>query len=132
MGFERRTSPASDLVVSLSHGQWLLELNESFELVWATTWGEKANDTFGSIFGLPRLPYIELVDLPRTGTRKLAPVSTFVGDRSVAWIDDELYEDADAWAAGRTAPTMLIRTAPYVGLTESHVDRLREFAAAAR
>ena len=66
--------------------------------------------------------------LPRTGTRKLAAVQDFVGSRAVAWIDDELYEDAEAWAAQRPVPTLLRRTRGSVGLTLADVQALEEFA----
>ena len=120
-----------DIVASRLHGQWLHELALSFDLVWATTWGATANTTFGHFYGLPALPHVELVDLPRIGTRKLAAVASYVGDRPVAWLDDELYEDAEAWAHARTAPTLLLRTAPYVGLRVEHIDVLRLFARSA-
>ena len=117
-----------DIVVSRQHGQWLHELALLFDLVWATTWGATANTTFGGFYGLPALPNVELIDLPRGGTRKLAAVASYVGDRSTAWIDDELYEDAEAWAQARTPPTLLLRTAPYVGLRAENVDALKRFA----
>jgi hypothetical protein len=108
---------------------WLTELTATFDLVWATTWGALANHAIGRRLGLPELPHIELSDLPRTGTRKLDAVREYVGDRAVAWIDDELYDDALAWAASRTAPTILRRTASGVGLTEADVQALASFAA---
>lgn len=130
-GFERQTTTTSDIVFSRAHGTWLRELSISFDLVWASTWGDTANETFGLVLGLPRLVSLDLAELPRVGTRKLDRVKAFVGDRPMAWVDDELYEDADQWAEVRAAPTALIRTAPYVGLTEEHVDRLRAFAVVA-
>lgn len=129
-GFERHATPQHDIVVSTVHGEWLRELCDSFEIVWASTWGDKANGTFGAFFGLPELASVPLGDLPRTGTRKLGKVAEFAGDRAVAWVDDELYEDADERATQRAVPTVLLRTPPYVGLTESDVERLRTFAAA--
>jgi hypothetical protein len=75
----------------------------------------------------PELPHVDLSDLPRSGTRKLMAVTQYVGDRAVAWIDDELYEDALAWAADRTVPTILRRTSAGVGLTEPDVRALDAF-----
>jgi hypothetical protein len=129
-GFERHTTDTTDIVVSSAHGVWLRELSDWYEIVWASAWGDRANSTFGAFFGLPHLQSVDLVGIPRAGTRKLARVVEYAGDRPLAWIDDELYEDAEDWAVTRAAPTMLIRTAPYVGLTERDVDRLRLFGAA--
>ena len=82
----------------------------------------------GGLLGLPVMPVLELGELPRAGTRKLAAVATHVGGRSLAWIDDELYDDAVQRAEGRDAPALLVRTAPYVGMTAAHVVRLEAFA----
>lgn len=78
----------------------------------------------GAVAGLPRLPALALGDLPRDGTRKLAAVRAAVGDRPLVWIDDELYDDALAWADARPAPTLLVRTRAGVGLTVQEVDRV--------
>lgn len=129
-GYERFTDDQSDVVLCREHGVWLGKLAEKFDLVWATTWGATANHAIGARLGLPDLPHIELANLPRTGTRKLAAVAQYVGDRATAWIDDELYEDALSWAAGRAHPTLLRRPAPGVGLTEADVRSLEAFAAA--
>ena len=126
-GFERSTSPTFDIVVSPQHGAWLHQLRELFDLVWATSWGDTANDTFGAYFGLPHLPSVPLKTLTTDGTRKLQSVAAYVGDRALAWIDDELYEDAELWAGDRDAPTLLIRTAASVGLRRDHVERLVTF-----
>jgi len=126
-GYERHVAESYNLVASSQHGVWLHELSEGFEIVWATTWEDSANDTFGILFELPRFDFVELTNLPRHGTRKLNAVKAFVGNRPAAWIDDELYDDAAEWAAERPEPTLLVRPAPYVGLTEEHVASLQRF-----
>ena len=63
-----------------------------------------------------------LDELPRTGTRKLAAVNRYVRDRPLAWVDDELYDDAQLWAQARRAPTLLMRTQPSVGLSRADVS----------
>lgn len=126
-GFERVTSEAFDVVVSPQHGEWLRSLTPLFQPVWGTTWGHAANEIFGSVLGLPAWPVIALEDLPRSGTRKLAAVSAYVGDQSAAWVDDELYDDARAWADSRPAPTLLLPTRASVGLTRKDVEQLRAF-----
>ena len=42
---------------------------------------------------------------------------------------DNLFDDAAAWAGGRAAPTLLLRTDPTVGMTDDDVDQLRDFVA---
>lgn len=131
-GFERFVSDESEVVLCRQHGVWLTHLASTFDLVWATTWGATANGAIGARLGLPELPHLELTDLPRAGTRKLAAVQAYSGDRAVAWIDDELYEDAEAWAAARSAPTLLRRTASGVGFTHADVRALEAFASGLR
>lgn len=126
-GFERVAPDTYDVVISRQHGQWLLSLTSLFEPVWGITWGDAANDVFGSVLRLPPWPVIPLQDLPRGGTRKLTAVSAFVGDRAAAWVYDELYDDARAWADSRPAPTLLVATRGSVGLTQDDVERLRAF-----
>jgi hypothetical protein len=128
-GFERRSTSTYSVVISTDHRAWLQTLSESFELVWASTWGEAANRIYGAIHGLKRLPVIPLGDLPRAGTRKLSAVDRYVGDRALAWVEDELYDDAQAGARPRPAPTLLVRTRASVGLTRTDVGRLAAFAA---
>ncbi len=128
-GYERRTSPAYDVAVRVEHGPWLRSLLPLFEVVWATTWGDSANAVFGTIHGLPTLPAIALArDLPRDGTRKLAAVAAYAGGRPLAWVDDEIYEVAEAWARLRDAPALLRRTRASIGLTRDDVDALMTFA----
>lgn len=127
-GYERCTTASFDVVVCRQHGAWLRELAVLFDIVWATTWGQQANDVLGGLLGLPEMPVLELGELPRAGTRKLAAVASQVGGRALAWIDDELYDDAVLWAEERDAPTLLVRTAPHVGMAAAHVAELQAFA----
>lgn len=128
-GFQRLDGDHAQVVLRLEHGTWLRDLAERFDLVWATTWAAAANPAIGVPLGLPPLPHVDLGILPRHGTRKLGAVRDHVGDtRSVAWVDDELYEDAHAWAAERAAPTLLVRPRASVGLTAEHVAALVAFA----
>ena len=116
------------LVVSKQHSQWLQRLMDSYELVWATTWGEQANVSVGPALGLPNLEVMDIKKNRTAATQKLASITEWVGDRDLAWVDDELFEDAESWAQARDARTLLIRTSSYVALTEQHFDQLLQFA----
>lgn len=108
---------------------WLVDLADEFELCWATTWEDLANSVLAPQLGLPPLPAIRFEMDHRARTAKLRSVIDFVGDRPMAWIDDDLHEDAFTWAAGRRAPTLLVPCDMTEGMARRHVDRLLAFAA---
>src|SRR5689334_17329424 len=85
-GYERRSTARYDVVVRPQHGAWLRRLAVVYELTWATTWEHAANRVYADLFDLPQLPVIALGELPRSGTRKLAPVAAYAGARDLAWI----------------------------------------------
>lgn len=117
------------MLLKADHGPWIRDLAEVFELTWATTWNHRAQAVFGPLLDLPAMNVLKLGPLPRTGTRKLPQVRAFVGTRPVAWVDDELFDDAQIWARERPEPTLLVRPSSGVGLTREHVDDLLAFAA---
>ncbi len=127
-GFERHVGDDYEVVVSHEHGVWLRQLAGLFDLVWATSWGASAPRIFGGLLQLPPMPVVELRHLVRDGTPKLPDVSSFVGERALAWVDDELFEDAFEWAANRRAPTLLIRASGSKGLSRENFDQLLAFA----
>lgn len=112
-------------------------LLDSFEAVWATGWGERANEHLVHLLSLPdELEVVEFSVAPSTdgsGHWKLDALDTRAGERAAAWIDDGLNDACHAWANARTArgaPTKLIPTDPYVGLTDDQVDELLAWAKA--
>jgi hypothetical protein len=120
----------------------LARLAEAFELHWCTGWEQRANEHLPHLLGMPGpLPMIALsgvawrrTDVEASGEHvghwKLAPIDAHVeSDRPLAWIDDDLDERCDAWAAARPGPTKLVRTDPATGMTEAHVADLLAWAA---
>ena len=109
-------------------GARLVSLAESFELVWATGWEERANEHLPYLLKLPfrDLPCLTFDGRAVFGSAhwKLDAISEYAGDRPAAWIDDNLDEDCIAWAEDRTAPTLLVETKTHEGLTDEHVKRL--------
>jgi hypothetical protein len=113
-------------------GERLVRLAASFELVWATGWEERANEHLPYILGLPfrELPFLTFDGRAVFGSAhwKVDAIAEYAGDRPVAWIDDNIDEECVAWAEGRRAPTLIVRTDSAVGLTDEHVEELLRWA----
>jgi hypothetical protein len=116
-------------LISAAAAGHLLALARVFDLVWCSGWEEKADEHLIRILGLPVRPPFLTFPVP-TGTAhwKLATVERHAGDRPMAWIDDGFDESCRAWAAARTAPTLLVATDPPIGLADEHAARLERFA----
>ncbi len=134
-GFNRHTVLAANgrehhVWLNPAHGGWLRTLGEQFELVWATGWEHEAARLLAPLLGLPQLPVIEFTQLPVFGVPlwKLPDVDSYVADRPVAWIDDDLDDAVARWASRRESPTLLLKTDRTVGLTRKHVAELVDFA----
>jgi hypothetical protein len=112
-------------------GERLLRLAETFELIWATGWEERANEHLPHLLGLGReLPTVFFDEQPMWGTAhwKVSAIDRYAGERPAAWIDDCINEACHEWASGRSAPTLLVHTDPAVGITDEHVRQLEEWA----
>lgn len=135
-GFDGEVADPGDLylVDGLPHhipaamGSRVNALLPAYESVWATGWGERANDHLIHMLGLPG--ELEVVDfatrpsLDGSGHWKLEELTARAGGRAAAWIDDGMNTACEEWAAGRDAPTLLVHTDPKVGMTDEHVDQL--------
>ncbi|MFI5755753.1 HAD domain-containing protein [Streptomyces sp. NPDC051569] len=123
------------VLLNPGHGAELLALADRYDLVWATTWKDDANEWIGPRLGLPELPYI---DWPRT--RGKAPRGTFwktryvleyAAGRPFAWIDDEITAYDRDWVEQRhLAAALLLRVDPGIGLIRPDFEALAEWAAA--
>jgi hypothetical protein len=119
------------VLLSPGHGELLLSLERTYELVWATAWEHRANRLICPVLALPELPVIEFpLDGRDLYFRKLPAVIEAVGDRPCAWIDDEHRPDHYTWAERRGVPTLIVDINPAEGLTSDVVVRLAEWAAA--
>jgi hypothetical protein len=110
----------------------LRRLADTFELVWATGWEEKANEYLVHILELPGdLPVVSFDGRAVFGSAhwKVEAIDEYARGRAAAWIDDNLDERAEEWAAKRREPTLLVRTESALGITDEHVERLLHFAA---
>jgi hypothetical protein len=118
--------------IALETGPRLTRLAESYELVWASGWEDRANDHLPDILGVSELPYLTFDGHARFGTAhwKLDALEEYSGSRPLAWIDDSLDESCYEWGEKRDAPTLLVPTESDVGLTEAHVEALQSWARA--
>jgi HAD domain in Swiss Army Knife RNA repair proteins len=116
-------------------GERLSRLSETFELVWATGWEEKANEYLPHLLELPfrDLPYLTFDGRAVFGTAhwKVDAIDRHAGDRPAAWIDDSIDDECRAWASHREAPTLIVQTDSAIGITDEHVEELERFAGAA-
>lgn len=117
--------------ISMPTGPRLNRLAQTYELIWATGWEERANEHLPGILGIPEFPYLTFAGEARFGTAhwKLPAIEDHAGDRPLAWIDDSLDPSCYQWADARRAPTLLVPTDPGVGLEEGHVAALESWAA---
>ena len=114
-------------------GARVAQLAETFEIVWATGWEERANDSLPGILELPgELPFLSFDGRARFGTAhwKVEAIDEYAGPRPVAWVDDCLDPTCYDWANARRGPTLLVPTEPDVGLTDRHVQAILDWAGA--
>jgi hypothetical protein len=122
--------------LSFAAAEHVLALAEQFDLVWASGWEERADEHLPHLLGMPAgLPYLRFArGSERAGSAhshwKLEAIEAYAGSRPLAWVDDDLPAACHEWAAARTAPTLLVATAPEHGLTASEAKRLGDWAAA--
>ena len=100
--------------------------------MWATGWEERANEHLPYLLKLPfkDLPCLTFDGRAMFGSShwKVDAINEYAADRPAAWIDDNMNEECQAWADRRSAPTLLVETSPSEGLTDEHVDQLRDWA----
>ncbi len=118
--------------LSASAGAQIRRLSDAFEPVWCSGWEEKANEYLPRELDLPGpLPYLTFVSAagPLRAHWKLEAIDRYAGPlRPLAWLDDAFDASCAAWAAERSAPTLLVSTDPAVGLTEAQVESLLRWA----
>jgi len=117
-------------LLSLTAGDRLRRLRESFELVWASGWEDTANFYLPQLLGLPELPHVVFDGAARSGAAhwKLNPLEVYAEGRALAWIDDNFDQSCYEWAEERELPTLLVLTETHLGLEEAHVEALRQWA----
>lgn len=112
-------------------GPHLLALN--CRLVWATTWGEQANEAVSPRLGLPRLPVVEWpASSPGEGPHglhwKTPRLVEWAAGRPFIWIDDEIGAMDRLWVEGsHPGPSLLHRVDPARGLVDADFTVLADW-----
>jgi hypothetical protein len=116
--------------------RWGRELDESFEVLWTTTWQQNAPVGIGEPAGLPDWPYLPLdhSDVERLrnqlGHKIAAILKVLTADpRPFAWIDDDFVGPGPPRILEVDLPKLLIKPVTRIGITREHVDQLLAFAA---
>ncbi|MGC5344807.1 hypothetical protein [Streptomyces sp. DT171] len=122
------------VLLAPAHGDELRALSDRYELVWATTWKEEANEWIGPRIGLPPLPWIEWPAMhavrPDGTYWKTRYVVEYAAGRPFAWVDDEITALDREWvAAHHQAGSLLLRIDPGVGLVRADFVTLAEWVA---
>jgi hypothetical protein len=104
------------------------------ELVWATTWGDDANEVIAPRLGLPDLPVVDWPDDDETDTRLHWKTRGLVGwatGRPFVWVDDEITDVDRAWVSVHHGGTALLhRVDPRRGLTDADFTAIGAWLAA--
>lgn len=128
---EMRVSPLGFIYLPDRAGGLVRKLATRFDIVWATGWEHHANTGLLRPLGLrDELPVLTFGKRVRSGSSewKLKRVKAYAGHRPAAWLDDNLVNCHERWAAGRSEPTLLVPVDPRAGLTQDHVERLLHWA----
>ncbi|MER7760646.1 hypothetical protein [Streptomyces sp. NPDC097619] len=116
-----------------AHGAELLALGASYELCWATTWGDEANRWIAPVLGLPELPWVDFGEAlfrerPDGVHWKTGPLVAYAAGRAFAWVDDEQsHLDEEFTGAHHPAPALLHHVDPRVGLRTADFGVLGAF-----
>ncbi|WP_331721616.1 hypothetical protein OG725_36685 (plasmid) [Streptomyces sp. NBC_01213] len=105
-----------------------------YELVWATTRTNEANEWIGPHLGLPALPFVDWPSMtPQNDARlhwKTRALVAYAQGRPFAWVDDEFGPEDRAWVQeNHNAPALLHWVDPRVGLLPEDFNTLSKWAA---
>jgi hypothetical protein len=113
------------------HASWMREIEGQTNIVWASTWEEESNH-LAAMFGMEdaNLPHISL-QMTTAPTWKLHSIKTWVEENverrdRVVWINDEIHNDAFAWA-DEHPHVKIIKSNPAIGLTLEDWNGARRF-----
>ncbi|TQL02959.1 HAD domain-containing protein [Cellulomonas sp. SLBN-39] len=100
------------------------------ELVWATTWGQDANDLLAPLLGWSALPVLDPAEPSAEDTWfrlhwKTRSILRHAAGRDLVWVDDEITDADEEWLrAHHPGRALLVRVEPHVGLRHDDVETL--------
>lgn len=112
---------------------WVLSaaalLAECFDIIWATSWEDSANDQLRHLFGWSERPWLPILSGMRNRRTRLDVVREAVGEHmALVWCDDQgVTSAAREWAAQRAGTSLLIRPVSDRGLGPRHIARILAF-----
>jgi hypothetical protein len=131
------------LLLHPEHPEMLRQLEERFDIVWATMWQGNSYD-FADVAGFGhKWDYIDFDSFytaderlnhmrgKGVGPYKQPGIEFIAGDEPAVWVDDDMTRAQHEWARQRDAagfPTLFIQPDPEFGLTWEHVNELLSFA----
>jgi len=114
------------------HGPWLRQLMDQADIHYVTAHGSRANKSIGAPLGLPKIPFVNY--------HAYTPMErdSFIADKRQAlhelferhpliWIDDDINDVDQAWAAHRSAPTLTIVPKATEGLQLESMHEIDEW-----
>jgi len=146
-GFMTWENALYNMYVSEHLGVWSTQLDQAFDVIWSSSWGELLIDSVAKPLGLDHWPVLQIPFSHAEGSTyavgyKAAAIRQFVEQhpRPFEWCDDQLYtRPSYSWPIfdrttpreldGLTIPYLLIKPCAHVGLTQAHIEQLLEFAA---
>jgi hypothetical protein len=111
-----------------AHGPSLLAFADRFDLVWATSWEDEANEIIGPLLGWPTLPVIHF-DSEVNKTGKSPAIEHYAAGRPLVWIDDQPLRGDRAWERDRNLriPTRILKPNSGQGLGSDHLAAITAF-----
>jgi hypothetical protein len=79
------------------------------------------------LIGLDPMPRVPMPPTPFHPDAEVPAVDAYVGDRAVAWLDEEFGKSVRLCARTRRAPTLLVDVDPSIGLTAKTVSTLGDW-----
>ena len=64
--------------LAISHGRWLPELSEAFDVVWALAWGFQAHELLGPILDVDEFPFVPMPAIPFPPQEKVPAIASYV------------------------------------------------------
>lgn len=106
------------------------------DIVWLTTWQERANEHIAPLFGWEEKPVVPDISKPSAEWWKNTSAQAFIeaDPRPFIWVDDDLScsirTDSDIrWIENLGVPNLLISPTTNRGLRPKQIDMMEEFIA---